>query len=123
MDLQASMQPFSAEPSTSPTLLAGTLRSSCGLKPTSCASREPRLVVFAIGTTGCDPFLALAHRARCARAILRREAADIIRLGWFAFLSCSEPFNDSITAIAWSMLSTRACACLRSSTKLLKRTA
>jgi hypothetical protein len=39
---------------------------------------------------------------------LRREACDIIRVGWFAFRVVAEPFNDSITAIAWSMLSTRA---------------
>jgi hypothetical protein len=38
-------------------------------------------VVFAIATTGCDPFLALAHLALCACAILRREAFDIIRVG------------------------------------------
>jgi hypothetical protein len=41
-------------------------------------------VVFVIATAGCDTFLALAHLARCACAILRREAADIIRVGWFA---------------------------------------
>jgi hypothetical protein len=70
--------------------------------------------VFAIATTGCDPFFVLAHRARCARAILRRDDADIIREGWFAFGVVADPFNDSITEIAWSMLSTRACACLRS---------
>jgi hypothetical protein len=40
-------------------------------------------VVFAIVTTGCNAFLALAHLALCACAILRREAADIIRAGWF----------------------------------------
>ena len=71
-------------------------------------------VVFAIATTGCDAFLALAHLARCACAILRREACDIIRVGWFGFPTVPAPFNDSITEIAWSMLSTRACACLRS---------
>jgi len=42
--------------------------------------------------TGCDPFLALAHRARCARAILRREAADMIRVGWFACIPESRDF-------------------------------
>jgi hypothetical protein len=31
--------------------------------------------------TGCDPFLALAHLARCACAIFRLEACDIIRVG------------------------------------------
>ena len=65
--------------------------------------------------TGCDPFLALAHLARCARAILRREAADIIRVGWAAFPNDPEPFNDSITEIAVSNFSTCNCACLRSS--------
>jgi len=39
--------------------------------------------VFAIATTGRDASLALAHLARCACAIFRREAADIIRVGWF----------------------------------------
>src|SRR5579864_5476273 len=39
------------------------------------------LIVFAIATIGCDSFLALAHLALCACAILRREAADIIRVG------------------------------------------
>jgi hypothetical protein len=54
-------------------------------------------VVFDIATTGCDSFFALAHRALCARAILRREAFDIIRAGWFAFRNAPAPFNDSIT--------------------------
>jgi hypothetical protein len=40
-------------------------------------------VVFAIAI-GCDATLAFAHLARCACAILRREACDIIRVGWFA---------------------------------------
>jgi hypothetical protein len=56
--------------------------------------------VFAIATTGCDAFFALAHRARCACAILRREAFDIIRVGWFAFPNVPEPLSDSITEIA-----------------------
>ena len=69
-------------------------------------------VVFAIAI-GCDATLAIAHLARCACAILRREACDIIRVGWAAFADDPEPFNDSMTEIAWSMLSTRpapACA-------------
>jgi hypothetical protein len=49
---------------------------------------------------GCDPFRAFAHRARCACAIFRREAADTIRIGWLAFRDAPEPFNDSITEIA-----------------------
>ena len=56
-------------------------------------------VGFAIAT-GCDPFLVLAHLARCASAILRRDAADMIRVGWFAGPNVPEPFNDSITEIA-----------------------
>ena len=56
--------------------------------------------VFAIATTGCDSFRARAHLALCACAILRREAADIIRVGWFACLIVPVPFNDSITEIA-----------------------
>jgi hypothetical protein len=49
---------------------------------------------------GCDVSLALAHLALCARAILRREAFDMIRVDWFALPSVPEPFNDSITEIA-----------------------
>ena len=45
------------------------------------AGAEP--VVLVVATIGCDPFLALAHLALCARAILRRDAADMIRVGWF----------------------------------------
>jgi len=41
-------------------------------------------VVFVTGI-GCDPFRALAHLARCACAILRRDACDIIRTGGFAW--------------------------------------
>lgn len=54
-----------------------------------------------------DSFLALAHRARCACAILRREAAEIIRVGadvtpvgWLVVPDALVPFNDSMTAIA-----------------------
>jgi hypothetical protein len=50
--------------------------------------------------TGCDPFLALAHLARCASAILRRDAADMVRVGWLACLTVPVPCNDSITEIA-----------------------
>jgi len=39
------------------------------------------LVVFAAAPAGCDPFRAFAHRAFCAIAIFRREAADMIRFG------------------------------------------
>jgi hypothetical protein len=70
-------------------------------------------VAFAV-SAGCDSLRAFAHLALCACAILRREACDIIRVGWAAFADDPEPFNDSMTEIAWSMLSTRACACLRS---------
>jgi hypothetical protein len=43
---------------------------------------------------------AFCHLAFCARAIFRREAIDITRVGWFACLTVPEPFNDSITKIA-----------------------
>jgi hypothetical protein len=49
---------------------------------------------------GCDLFRAFAHRARCACAIFRREAADTIRVGRFAFRDAPVPFKDSITEIA-----------------------
>jgi hypothetical protein len=57
-------------------------------------------VVFAVVNTGCDSLRAFAHLAFCARAILRREAADIIRVGWFAFRVVADPSNDSIIEIA-----------------------
>ena len=48
-----------------------------------------------------------AHRARCASAIFRREAAEIIRVGadvipvgWFTFLDAPAPFNDTSSEIA-----------------------
>ena len=56
-------------------------------------------VAFVIGI-GCDSLRALAHLALCAHAILRREAADMIRVGWFACRTVPEPFNDSIAEIA-----------------------
>jgi hypothetical protein len=56
-------------------------------------------VIFATAI-GCDCSRAFAHLAFCARAILRREAADMIRVGWFACRTVPEPFNDSITEIA-----------------------
>jgi len=49
---------------------------------------------------GCGPFRIFAHLALCACAIFRREAADIIRFGWFPFRDVPEPFNDSMTEIA-----------------------
>jgi hypothetical protein len=70
-------------------------------------------VVFAIAI-GCVALLAFAHLARCACAILRREACDIIRVDWPARPNDPEPFNDSITEIAVSSFSTCDCACLRS---------
>src|SRR5579872_499760 len=78
-------------------------------------------VVFAATMTGCDSFRTFAHRACCARAILRREAwlitltgADMTLVGWFAFCGVPEPFNDSITAIALSNFSTCDSASRRS---------
>lgn len=56
---------------------------------------------------GGDSFRIFAHLACCARAILRREAADTFRLGadvipvgWFAWRVVPVPLSDSITAIA-----------------------
>jgi hypothetical protein len=56
-------------------------------------------IVFPV-LAGCDSLRAFAHLARCACAILRREAADMIRVGWFASRTVPAPFNDSITEIA-----------------------
>jgi hypothetical protein len=64
----------------------------------TCFTRA-QAFVFVIAV-GCDVSRAFCHLAFCARAILRRDAADIIRVGWFAFWSVAEPFNDSITEIA-----------------------
>jgi hypothetical protein len=76
------------------------------------ALAEP--VVFAAATTGCDPFRMLAHRAFCASAIFRREAAEIIRFGWIDLLGAAPvPFKDSIPEIIWSNFSISICAWLR----------
>jgi len=56
--------------------------------------------VFGTPAADCAPFLALAHLAFCASAIFRRKAADMTRVGWFAFRDVPVPFNDSITEIA-----------------------
>jgi hypothetical protein len=57
-------------------------------------------VVLVVTNAGCDSFRTRCHLALCARAILRREAFDIIRIGWFAFPNVPDPFSDSITEIA-----------------------
>ena len=41
----------------------------------------PDVFVVAETNTSLDSFRALTHRAFCARAILRREAAEMIRVG------------------------------------------
>jgi hypothetical protein len=41
----------------------------------------------------------LAHRAFCASAILRREAADMIRVGRLDSWTAPVPFKDSIPEI------------------------
>jgi len=71
-------------------------------------------VGVAVGAAGCDSFRALAHLAFCACAIFRRDAADMIRVGWFVFAAATEPFNDSITEIAWSNFSACNCTSRRS---------
>ena len=55
---------------------------------------------FATPAAGWDCFRTLIHRARCASAIFRREAADMTRFGAFVFTDLPEPFSDSITEIA-----------------------
>ena len=71
--------------------------------------------VFATATAAGDSFRKLAHRAFCARAILRREAADTIRVGRVIFPDTPVPFKDSIPEITWSNFSNRNCVPLRSS--------
>jgi hypothetical protein len=61
-----------------------------------------------------------AHLARCASAILRREAAEIIRFGWVDLPDVPVPFNDSIPEIIWFNFSTSDSARSRLS-KLSKR--
>ena len=63
--------------------------------------RFTRVVFVLFGrAVGCDVPRSFAHLAFCACAILRREAADIIRVGWLALRIVAEPFNDWITEIA-----------------------
>ena len=62
------------------------------------AGAEP--VVLAATAAGFDPLRARAHRACCACAIFRLEAAEIIRFGWLVLRDVPEPFKDSITVIA-----------------------
>jgi hypothetical protein len=64
--------------------------------------------------TGCEPFRILAHRAFCARAIFRREAAVTIRFGWVVVPDAPVPFSDSTPEMIWSNLSSRNCVALRS---------
>ena len=71
-------------------------------------------VAFATAAAGCDPFLTFAHRAFCASAILRREAAEIIRIGWVASPVAPVPFKDSIPEMIWFNFSKRNCVALRS---------
>jgi hypothetical protein len=55
---------------------------------------------FSTTAIGCDFFRRLAHRAFCASAILRREAADIILFVWAVLLGAAPvPFKDSIPEI------------------------
>ena len=64
---------------------------------------------------GCEFFRILAHRAFCASAILRREAADMTRFGWVVLLDAEDdPLKDSIPEIIWSNFSSRNCVALRS---------
>jgi hypothetical protein len=48
-------------------------------------------VVLAVAA-GRDSFRALAHLARCAWAILRREACEIMRVGWV--VCCTVPVAE-----------------------------
>jgi hypothetical protein len=64
--------------------------------------------------TDCDCFRTLAHRAFCASAILRREAADIIRFGWLVCPAVPAPFRDSTPEIISFNFSKLNCVALRS---------
>ena len=69
------------------------------------------MVVFS-ADTDCDCFRMLAHRAFCANAIFRREAADMIRVGRLDSWT-PVPLRDSIPEIIWSNFSISICALLR----------
>jgi hypothetical protein len=60
-----------------------------------------------------DCFRRFAHRALCAVAIFRREAADMIRFGRVDSWDAPVPFKDSIPEIAWSNFSISIWALLR----------
>ena len=58
-----------------------------------------------------DCFRMFAHRAFCAKAIFRRDAADTTRVGWVPlWWDVSVPFKDSIPEITWFNFSTSICA-------------
>lgn len=71
------------------------------------------LVVFPAAIDRERPRI-LAHRAFCASAIFRREAADIIRFGRLVSPVVPAPFKDSIPEIIWFNFSSRNCVALRS---------
>jgi hypothetical protein len=58
------------------------------------------LFACAAPITGFASLLTFIHRALCACAIFRREAADMIRFGAIVSRDFPTPFNDSITEIA-----------------------
>ena len=96
--------------STSPSAFVALRRFCCGLMPTGCASRVPNPLFSAAAVAGCEPFRTFLHLAFCARAIFRRELADMIRVGCFVVRDSPELFNDSITEIARSNFSQRESA-------------
>jgi hypothetical protein len=68
-----------------------------------------------VPAAACDPFLTLAHRARCAAAIRALPAADIVRPGRVPLREAPVPFrptNPSITEIADCNCSICCSACL-----------
>jgi hypothetical protein len=75
------------------------------------AGEEP--VDCVTNAMGRDFVLRLAHRAFCASAILRRDAADTIRFGWIVPLGAAIPFKDSIPEIISSNFSISTCARVR----------
>jgi len=87
-----------------------------------CFATGAAPAVFATPTnTGFDSFFTFAQRAFCARAIRRREAADMTRIGadlvpvgWLVIRDAPVTFSDSMTAIALSNFSTCDCASRRS---------
>lgn len=74
-------------------------------------------LVFFPTDIGCECPRTFAHRAFCAKLILLRAEADMVRLAGEVVLldtAAPVPFKDSIPEIIWFNFSNRNCVALRS---------